>query len=83
MLPADLVAVLACPRSKAPLIYFPRGEEDHDEATAFLFCPASRLRFRIERGVPIMLVEEATEVPEPLVSQLISRARSLGLAVPA
>lgn len=83
MLSADLVAVLACPKSKQPLIYFPKGEENRDEATAFLFCPASRLRYRIERGVPVMLVEEATDVPEAMVTVLISRAKTLGLTVPA
>ena len=83
MLPADLVAVLACPKSKQAVIYFPKGEENTDEASAFLFCPASRLRYRIERGVPVMLVEEATEVPEAMASALIARAKTLGLSVPA
>jgi uncharacterized protein YbaR (Trm112 family) len=83
VLPADLVAVLACPQSKKPLIYFPKGEENRDEATAFLFCPTSRLRYRVDAGVPVMLVGEATEVPEPTASALISRAKTLGLSVPA
>jgi uncharacterized protein YbaR (Trm112 family) len=83
VLAADLVAVLACPQSKQPLIYFPKGEENTDEANAFLFCPASRLRYRIERGVPVMLVEEAVEVPAAGATALISRAKSLGLTVPA
>jgi uncharacterized protein YbaR (Trm112 family) len=83
VLPADLVAVLVCPRSKKGLIYFPKGEENRDETTAFLFCPASKLRYRIEKGVPVMLVEEATEVPDAMATALISRARTLGLSVPA
>ena len=83
MLSADLVAVLACPKSKKPLVYFPRGEDNRDEAAAFLFCPASRLRYRIEHGVPVLLVEEAVEVPADAASVLISRAKSLGLSVPA
>ncbi len=83
MLPADLVAVLVCPRSKKELIYFPKGEENRDEGAGFLFCPASKLRYRIEKGVPVLLVEEATDVPDAVASELISRARSLGLAVPA
>jgi uncharacterized protein YbaR (Trm112 family) len=83
VLPADLIAVLACPKSKQALIYFPKGEENRDEGTAFLFCPSSRLRYRIEKGVPVMLVEEATEVPAAMASTLISRAKTLGLSVPA
>jgi uncharacterized protein YbaR (Trm112 family) len=48
VLPRDLTEILVCPKSKQPLIYFPRGEDDRDEAAGFLFCPASRLRYRIE-----------------------------------
>ncbi|MFN0250420.1 MAG: Trm112 family protein [Kofleriaceae bacterium] len=79
MLPVDLVAVLACPKSKQPVIYFPKGEENRDESSAFLFCPASKLRYRVERGVPVMLVEEATEVPEATATALVARAKALGL----
>jgi len=82
VLPADLVVVLACPKSKRPLIYFPKGEENTDESTAFLFCAFSRLRYRIEKDVPVMLVEEATSVSEATASALIARAKTLGLTVP-
>jgi uncharacterized protein YbaR (Trm112 family) len=80
---ADLVAVLACPKSKQPLIYFPKGEDNAEEASGFLLCPSSKLRYRIERGVPVMLVEEAEVVPDAQVIALVDRAKTLGLAVPA
>ena len=83
MLPAELVTIMVCPRSKQPMVYFPRGEADHDEADGFLFCPASRLRYPIQDGVPVMLVEEATEVSPGAAAALIARARELSLAVPA
>ena len=82
MLPADLVEILVCPKSKQPLIYFPRGEDDRDEGRAFLVCPASRLRYRIEAGVPVLLVDEASEVAVAEIERLIGRARQLGLPVP-
>jgi uncharacterized protein YbaR (Trm112 family) len=82
VLATDLVAVLACPKSKQPVIYFPRGEENRDEASAFLFCPSSKLRYRVERGVPVMLVEEAIEVPDATATALVARAKTLGL-IPA
>lgn len=82
MLPADLVDVLVCPKSKQPLIYFPRGEHDSDDGDGFILCPTSRLRYRIDDGVPVLLIEEATEVPEPEVDRLVDRARALGLRVP-
>lgn len=83
MLPADLVALLRCAKTHESLIYFPRGEADRDEATAFLVCPGSRLRYRIDAGVPVMLVEEAEELAAGAISELITRARGLGLPVPA
>lgn len=82
MLPDALLEVLVCPKSKQPLIYFPRGEGDRDEADAFLLCPASRLRYSIQDGVPVMLVEEAAPVDAAAAEALVARARQLGLRVP-
>jgi uncharacterized protein YbaR (Trm112 family) len=82
VLPEELVEVLVCPKSKQPLIYFPRGEADRDEADAFLLCPASRLRYPVHDGVPVMLVDEASDVSAPAVEALLARARQLGLRLP-
>ena len=82
MLAATLVDILVCPKSKHPMIYFPRGERDRDEAEAFLLCPASRLSYRIDADVPILLVDEARELPAAEITRLIARARELGLRVP-
>jgi uncharacterized protein YbaR (Trm112 family) len=82
VLPASLLEILVCPRSKEPLIYFPRGEADRDEADAFLLCPASRLRYRIHDGVPVMLADEAEGVAPAAVDALLARARELGLVPP-
>jgi hypothetical protein len=82
VLPNELVEVLVCPKSKQPLVYFPRGEADRDEADAFLLCPTSRLRYPIQDGVPVMLVDEAQDVAAPAVEALLARARQLGLPLP-
>jgi uncharacterized protein YbaR (Trm112 family) len=82
VLPAELLEVLVCVTSRQPLIYFPRGEADDDEARGFLLCPASRLRYRIDEGVAVMLAEEAEELPAREVDRLVARARTLGLAIP-
>lgn len=63
----ELLDVLVCPKSKEPLVYF--------EAEGFLLCPASRLRYRIEEGVPVLLVEEAVEVAPAEVERLVAQAR--------
>jgi uncharacterized protein len=67
----ELLEVLVCPKSKQPLVYF--------EADAFLLCPASRLKYRIDRGVPVLLVDEATELPQTECDRLVSQAKDLGL----
>ena len=71
MLPASLLEVLVCPKSKQPLIYF--------EEEGFLLCPASRLRYRIDDGVPVLLIEEATEVAQDEVDRLVKRAKDRGI----
>lgn len=57
----DLLVVLACPESKAPLLYFAASE---DGGAAFLYCPTSRLRYRIEGDIPVLLIEEAERLSE-------------------
>jgi len=78
-LSSDLLAIVVCPKSKQPLTYFPRGEDDADPTKAFLLSPAARLRYRIEAGVPVLLIDEAEAVSEPEVQRLLARARALGL----
>jgi uncharacterized protein len=78
----EVVEIMVCPKSGQPLIYFPRGEADRDEADGFLLCPASRLRYPIHDGVPVMLVDEAIEVSPAALEALLARARELGLRFP-
>jgi uncharacterized protein YbaR (Trm112 family) len=47
----DLLSILVCPACKGDLVY--------SESAATLTCNACRLRYRIEDGIPVMLVEEA------------------------
>ena len=79
MLAPEFVAVLRCPCSKEPLIYFPRGDRDADEADGFLLAPVGRRRYRIDNGVPVLLADEAVEVTEKDLARLLDRARALGL----
>ena len=67
----QLLEILVCPSSRGRLLYF--------EPEGFLFCPESRLRYRIEDGVPVMLVEEAEELDPAACSALLALARSRGL----
>lgn len=83
MLAEDFVATLACPVSKQRMIFFPRGPESTGEYDACFVCPASRLRYRVQEGVPVLLQEEAEQLTDAQLNRLIERARFLGLAVPA
>jgi len=64
--PAHL-ALLVCPESKAPLLYVPAGVAGPDES---LFCPTSRLRYRIDDGIPILLIDEAERLDEKEAERL-------------
>ena len=50
-----LLTILVCPLCKGPLIYRKDAAE--------LICKADRLAFPIRDGIPIMLEEEARELP--------------------
>ena len=81
-LPPELVAILVGPRTKTPLVYFPRGERDDDDRHAFLLAPSPGLRYRIDDDIPVMLAEEAVELPRAEVDRLLAAARGLGIATP-
>lgn len=70
-LDSELLEILACPESKAPLIYF--------EAEGFLFCPASRLKYPIKDGIPVMLIDEAERLSEAEAGKLVAQAKQRGL----
>jgi uncharacterized protein YbaR (Trm112 family) len=70
-LPSDLLEILVCPESKQPLVYF--AEE------AMLFCPASKLKYRIDEGIPVMLISEAVRVTPEEAERLLRQARERGL----
>ena len=83
VLAPELVALLVCPTSKQPLVYFPRGEGGQTEAEGFLLCPAAKLRYRIDQGVPVLLAEDAETVEPAALARLLARARELGIKLPS
>lgn len=66
-----LLDVIACPESKQPLVYF--------EAEEFLFCPASKLKYRIDDGIPVLLIEEAERLDDDAAAKLEADAKQRGL----
>jgi uncharacterized protein YbaR (Trm112 family) len=55
MLDPKLLEILACPQCKQPVVPLP----DHSA----LDCPRCKLRYRVEKDIPIMLVDEAEAIP--------------------
>jgi uncharacterized protein YbaR (Trm112 family) len=53
-LPDDLLAILACPKCRGDLEYRRTPEE--------LICHACGLAFRVEEGIPVLLIDEARPV---------------------
>jgi len=50
----ELLDVLACPKCK--------GKLDYKEKEQRLICKKCKLAYRIEDGVPIMLIDEAEKI---------------------
>lgn len=50
----ELLKILACPKCK--------GDLEYDEEKDRLICHRCKLAYRIEDGIPIMLVEEAERI---------------------
>lgn len=51
----ELLDILVCPKCKGELEYRPEGSEDGEA----LLCHECRLRYAVDDGIPVMLVDEA------------------------
>jgi uncharacterized protein YbaR (Trm112 family) len=66
-----LLDVLACPVDKGPLLWF----EDED----ILYNPRLKKSYRVEDGVPVMLVDEAADVSDGEHDRLMAKAEKDGV----
>jgi uncharacterized protein YbaR (Trm112 family) len=71
-LDARLLAVLACPVDKGPLYYL--GDEGG------LYNPRLRRRYEVRDGIPVMLPDEAHDVPAAEAEALDARIAAGELA---
>ncbi|HZU73118.1 MAG TPA: Trm112 family protein [Acidimicrobiales bacterium] len=67
----QLLAILACPEDKGPLLYF----QDEDS----LYNPRLHRRYAIRDDIPIMLIDEAETVSEDEHRRLVDKAESAGI----
>ena len=70
-LSSELLAVLACPEDKGPLLYF--GDDGG------LYNPRLQRRYLINDGIPIMLIDEAEAVSDADHAALLERAKTEGI----
>lgn len=66
-----LVDILACPEDKGPLLYF--------AADRFLYNPRLKRKYRVDDDVPVMLIEEATQVSGSDHEALLAKAKTEGI----
>ena len=67
----QLLEILACPQDKGPLLYF--ADEDA------LYNPRLRRRYRVQEGIPVMLIDEAENVSDAEHDRLVAKAAAEGL----
>jgi len=67
----QLLAILACPEDKGPLLYF----VDEDS----LYNPRLHRRYSIRDDIPIMLIDEAETVTDAEHDRLLDKAEADGI----
>ncbi len=68
----DLLAILACPQDKGSLLYF---VDD-----ALLYNPRLKQSYRIDDGIPVMLIDEAASVDDEAHDRLMAKAAADGIS---
>lgn len=66
-----LIEVLACPIDKGPLLWF----EDED----LLYNPRLRKGYAVRDGIPVLLVDEATDADDAEHDRLMAKAAAGGV----
>jgi uncharacterized protein len=66
-----LLDVLACPQDKQPLLWF--------EDEGILYNPRLHKSYAVRDGVPVMLIEEATDVGQSEHDRLMRRVAEGGI----
>lgn len=66
-----LLEILACPEDKGPLLYFP--------SESVLFNPRLSRTYPIREGIPVMLIDESTQVDATEAKRLQDLAAEQGI----
>jgi uncharacterized protein YbaR (Trm112 family) len=63
-----LLSILVCPADRGPLSLVDKGNE------TLLYNPRLRRAYRVEDGIPVLLVDEAVDVDDEEHARLIAQA---------
>lgn len=67
MLDDSLLSILVCPQDRGPLVLVAPDD--------LLYNPRLRRAYRIEDGIPVLLIDEARDVDDDEHARLIARGR--------
>ena len=66
-----LLEILACPEDKGPLLYF--------EDESLLYNPRLHRAYAVQDDIPVMLIDEATDVDDAEHARLVAKAEADGI----
>jgi uncharacterized protein len=65
----SLLSILVCPADRGPLVLVDLGNGE------LLYNPRLRRAYRIEDGIPVLLIDEARDVDDDEHARLMARGR--------
>jgi uncharacterized protein len=65
----SLLSILVCPADRGPLVLVDLGDGE------VLYNPRLRRAYRIEDGIPVLLIDEARDVDDDEHARLMARGR--------
>ena len=68
----QLLEILACPEDKGPLFYF--------EDEKVLFNPRLNRTYEVRDDIPVMLLDEATDLDDAEAARLVAKAEADGIS---
>ena len=68
MVDDSLLSILVCPADRGPLVLVESGDGE------LLYNPRLRRAYRIEDGIPVLLIDEARDVDDEEHARLMARA---------
>jgi len=66
----SLLSILVCPADRGPLVLV-----SQEGGAELLYNPRLRRAYRIEDGIPVLLIDEARDVDDDEHARLMARAR--------